>query len=1486
MSLVGWSLRKPVLIWLLFAAVAAWGVHNYLTISRREDPEIKISIALVVTIWPGKGAEDIERLVTRRLEDRISQLSSLEELRSTTRENVSLIFVDVRYDVDEQLEWQKLRNRIEEARPDLPAGILGPKVIDDFGDVTAMVWALRSRTAEPRVLKEWADRLKDRLNDLPSVGKVNLIGEQEEAIFIEGPMESFSMLGFSPFVASKVLDYHNVNVPTGYVRGPERNVRLDTSGTFEVLEDLREAVLDVSKETGQPLAVRDVFSVRRGYDEPPLHEVRSNGEPALALDVRMTRGFNVVEMGREAKAVAEAFRKELPPGIRLDLLHDQPREVDEFIGEFMRNLWEGVLIVVLVMLLPMGLRNTGIAAVALPLSIAVAFAVMPLFDVILEQVAIAAFIVVIGMLVDDAIIVIDSIDVHLRRGLSPAQAAIRGTEEIAIPMLTGGTLATVFAFLPLLLLQDEMGAYVRALPMVVSIAMLASFVVAMFVTPLLARRFLKHTPIGQVVTTERPSRLKSAYHRALRAGLRARWLVLLLSVAAFAGALALIPHVGVSFFPRVDRDQFTIDVWLPEGASIERTERTVKEIEGILSEEPLVTDFVAYVGEGGPRFHITVIPQFNTLNYARFMVTTADKNATRALAERLRVVFRERVAGAHVQPLCILMGKPVEAPIAIKIHGPDLTEARRISLQVQAILRDTPGSDLVRDNLGQEVASLEVVIDQEAAHMAGVSNTEVAGALVMAHEGYPVTDYRAEEERIPVKMRATDADRRSLRGLRDLYVPSQATGEKVPLSALASFAPRWAPGVIHHADGQRTVTVLSDVHGRLASEVMRDAWPRIRALELPRGYTVVSEGEQKERDKAFAQLLFIFVVIIGALLVMLVVQFGSLKRAAVILFSVPLAIVGAVLGLWFTGNSFSFMAFLGVVSLAGIVIKNAVLWVDHVDRSLENGRSLADAVVDAGVRRFRPILLTATTAVGGLVPLALRGGVLWEGMAWAMIFGLSLATALTLYVIPCLFYLLFRHREAKKAATHPEPGPGAGAATGAVTVLLAVALALGLPSTARAEHPVQALVNEAADRALPNRQAALGLREGETDRRQVLATFAPLVDVQLSASRLDREMGLTLDTSTLGLPFPLEIPEITLVNRNVYRAGATVTLPLLVGGKRLSYLAAAEHGLAAREHVVEATRRGVAFGVAARYVQVLQAERLARIWEARLQADRRLVDIALKKTSHGLGVPFDVTYAETIAADSERRLEEARGEAALARARLNDLVGRDLGAEVTLAEVGYDPAFAPGLDELRPGLAGRPELQARAEKADALDAQARGATADLLPTVALVGEGGYKHGDLGYTSGDAYWIATVALKWNLGLDAGAWVRRDKARLEASRADLELEEERRRDELALVEAQRQLADVARIVKVAERAVGTARAGYANAQKAYTEGVLPLWTLVEATRALVEATLNLSRAAYGRALAELQLRWVAGLPLLTDAQLAPVMPDLDFPREETP
>lgn len=1017
MNLAAFSLRNKPLLWLVVLAVTAWGIFNYNTISRREDPEIKISVALVITIWPGKGAEDVERLVTRKLEDSIEKMSSLRELKSTTRENVSLIFVDVDFNADTDLEWQKLRNRLNEARDELPDGVIGPMVMDDFGDVTAMVWSLRSKTASPHELKYWAERLKANLKTLDTVGKINLLGEQEEVIYIEGPMDSFSMYHFSPLTASRILDAINVNLPAGYLRTPERNLRLDTTGSFSLLDEIRNAVLDVSTETGTPLKVRDVFSVRQAYREPPNSLMLTNGDPSIGLDLRMQSGSNVVEMGQQVKAAVEAFRPQLPSHIELELLHDQPREVDEFIGTFMNNLFEGLLIVIVVMFLMMGLRPTLIVAVSLPLSIIATLALMPSFDLVLEQVSIAAFIIALGMLVDNAIIVVDNVAVHLERGEDPVQAACKGTQELVFPILTG-TLATVLAFLPLRLLKDEIGAYVRSLPLVITISMLISFVLAVTVTPVLAAQFQRRPKAKR---REGPGPFARAYAVAMRGGIRLRYLVVAASLAALVGAIALLPSVGLSFFPEVDRDQFTVDIWLPEGAGIERTRAVADEVEAILKEQPEIKDYATYIGEGGPRFHITVMPQFNTLNYARFMIGTHDKDGTRALAARLNDQIRERVAGARVQAKPILLGIPVVAPIAIRVRGPDIDTMRRISLDVQRILRDTPGSDMVRDDIGQEVQSLRIDIDTEAALMAGITNTEVALALLTANEGLPVTDFREGEDRVSVVMRAVESDRKALRSLDNVHVPSMATGAKVPLRAIAQVRPEWAPGVIYRADNQRTVTVLSEVDGRLASDVLRDAWPRIQALELPPGYSVSSEGEEKERNEAFGQLLVVFALIIVGLLFMLTIQFRSVRQAAAILFSVPLAIIGAVLGLFFSGNSFSFMAFLGVVSLAGMVIKNAVVWAEFVDRALAEGHVFREALIEAGIKRLRPILLTALTTIGGLLPLGLFGGVLWEGMAWAMIVGLALATVLTLYVIPIVFYMLFRREFDRPKVEEPAP---------------------------------------------------------------------------------------------------------------------------------------------------------------------------------------------------------------------------------------------------------------------------------------------------------------------------------------------------------------------------------------------------------------------------------------------------------------------------------
>ncbi len=1016
MNIPRFSLGHKPIIAIMVLIVTVWGLVSFFTISRREDPDIRISIALVVTIWPGAGAEKVERLVTRKLEDSIESIGTLEKLESTSRENLSIILVEMDYATDLGLAWQILRNRIEEVRPDLPSGIIGPDVLDDFGDVTAMIWSLSSSTAEPAELRRWADEFKAELHKVESVGKVELVGEQQEAIYIEGPLDSFTMYDFSPLAAAQIIDAHNVNMPSGYLRTDYADLRLDTSGSFAVLQDIRRAVLDVSRETGHPLQVQDVFTVRQAYREPPSDLMFTNGILSVGLDVRMRHGHNIVFMGEEVRRIAAEFEDRLPSNVKLNLVHDQPRQVDDFIASFLRNLQEGLLIVVLVMFLAMGPRATVIVAVSLPLSIVATFALMPAFGVDMETVSIASFIVALGMLVDNAIIVTDNIYRRMEEGEERREAAWRGAQDLAIPVVSG-TMATAMAFLPLLLMRDEPGAYVRSLPIVVTVSLAASLVLAMTVTPVLASWLLRLPKRRRRSTVEataprRPRWTTRAYSAGMRFGMKLRYVVLLLTVASFLGALLLMRVVGFSYFPESERDQFTVDIWLPSGTGLAETARVARGVEEIVAREPEVVSYVTYVGKGGPRFFLTVMPEFNAANYAQVMVNTKDAGRTRDLVTRLDRVLGASFPGARVTAAPLIMGIPVEAPIAFRVTGPDLREMRSISHKLQEVLRDIEGTRAVRDNMGEEIISLGIEVDSEAAAMFGVTATEIAVSLVTAFEGLPVTKVRegSQEDEIPVFLRLVEHERDVEQALHLLSVPSQATGAKVPLAAFAEVSPQYAPSLIKRHNNRRSVTVLANVQGRLADDIMREAWPRIGEIELPPGYEIEISGEQAERNEAFAELAVIFALIIGLLLLMLTIQFNSVKRALAILITVPLATIGAILGLFLSGNSFSFMAFLGVISLAGIVIKNAVVWVEFVDRALNRGREFQSAIIEAGLYRLRPIMLTALTTIGGLLPLALFGGVLWEGMAWAMVVGLALSTILTLVVNPILFYALFRRR--------------------------------------------------------------------------------------------------------------------------------------------------------------------------------------------------------------------------------------------------------------------------------------------------------------------------------------------------------------------------------------------------------------------------------------------------------------------------------------------
>jgi len=1030
MSISETSLRKPAIVWLLVLAFSAWGVYSFMTISRREDPKIKISWAAILTIYPGASAEEVEKKVTRPIEEALTSLSTLEEIHSDSKNNVSFVMVKVSYSSNFAEQWTLVRARIASIRDTLPSTIVGPRVIDDFGDVIGMMVTVHGKDADPRHLNETAKKLKTRLLQIPAIGKVEISGRWEEEIAVTGTLDDFMQYDFTGITAQRLFTAQNMGLPGGLLHTADYDLRLAAPTEYRSLDEIRDQIFTVSPSTGEPLRIGQVFDVERRFAHPQNLYIRNNGENAVLVSITMKEGFDITSMGREVRAVLSEFDSRLPPGIHASLIHDQPRHVDQNLGNFLTNLLQSLLLVALSMLLLLGFGSSLLVSLGLPLAILMSMALMPFIHVDLELASVAAFIIALGMLVDNSIIVVDHIHTLIDEGVELRTACIRGVNDLHMPILSG-TVASVLAFFPLVLLPDEMGAYIRSLPWVLTLSLGASYLISISFTPLLAfwffrlgrrlrpKKFARHAEALSNRETKKPSLGTRAYRGLMSASLRFWPLVILISAAAFAGSLFLFTRIGVSFFPLAERDQFVVDIWTPEGSSILKTDEKAREVEKILAEDPAVTSVVTSVGMGLPRFWIAMMPHMNAFNLAQLLVNTKSPADTKRLVEQLKDRL-SRIDGARIVAKELLLGIAIESPIAFKITGDEIPELLRISKELQNILAAHPGIVNTRDNFGTNALAYSIVLDEDRALRLGVSRLDTAISFITASAGMPVATWRGEDDPIPVVLRLDKTDVPEPEDVLRMNVRSQATGQAVPLSHLARLEPRWEVGKIVRTKNQRSLIVHGYLaHGQLATAVLADVLPEVRKVQLPPGYRFEIEGEEKERAKTFADLTRVFIVTIFALFFILVLQFGTFLQALVILGSVPLALVGGTLGLYFTGNTFGFSAFVGMIALAGIVIKNAVVWVEFVETAYLQGMPYREAVISAGIARLRPILLTAGTTIGGLIPLGLSGNVMWGPMAWTLVFGLGVSTLLTLLVIPVVYFLLIRKKPMAPPVTPP-----------------------------------------------------------------------------------------------------------------------------------------------------------------------------------------------------------------------------------------------------------------------------------------------------------------------------------------------------------------------------------------------------------------------------------------------------------------------------------
>ncbi len=1036
--------------------VLAGGILAFRALPRAEDPGFIVRTAMIVTYFPGASPERVEMLITDKLERVVQEIPELERIRSESRTGVSIVYpeLDARY-TDLQPIWDRMRRKIDRVRPDLPENIIGPIVDDEFGDVFGIVLTLTGDGFSYAELKDVADEMRDELLYLEDSAKVDIYGAQEERVFIEFNNARLAEIGLSPYALLQLIETRNVIIPGGsIVAGAERLV-LEPSGNFETLDDLRETVISLPG-LDQVVFLGDLATISRGYVDPPESKMHYNGERALGLAVSMREGGNIIQLGQEVEELVSRLLRTYPIGIEIDSVAFEPDEVQRKVRDLNTNLAQSLIIIVVVMLISLGLRTGFLVASTIPMSVLLTYLCMHFLDIGLDQVSIGAIIIALGMLVDNAIVMSESILVQIRSGKRAMNAAIDSARELRIPLLTS-SLITSTAFLPIFIAQSETGEYTRPLFEVVTITLLSSWILALTMTPLMCVYLLKIKKkpaaaegrlkrwAGWLKPRKRQSKLSKAveppskqsqsedknpydtrfyyyYRRFLLTLLRNRFRTAGAAALAFAAALFAFQFVPFLFFPPSDRATFTVDLEFPPGTPIERTREAVESIETFIDQELRagsagrrgVTNWASFVGEGGPRYLLNYVPEPPRPEYGFMLINVTDHQHAPGLIQQLREYCVDAFPEALITIRSVELGPPVGNPIQVRVSGPDMDTLYGIVEDVRAKMGETPGVRNISDDWGPRVKKLKVNVNQPRALRASVSSMDVAVSLQTILDGFEITPFREDDETIPIVARSVSADRDDVGKLEALNVYSQVTGQAVPLSQVAGTEVVWEPSRILRRDRMRTITVESDLSPTYRVEdvnrVLRP-WLAQQQQQWPTRYSYAIGGEAEASEEANASIIEQLHVAGFLILLLLVIEFNSFRRTLITVLTIPLGVTGVVLGLLITGSYFGFMTLLGIISLAGIVVKNAIVLIERIElEESENQLDPATAIVEASQRRLRPILLTTLTTTGGLMPLWLWAGPMWTPLAVTIIFGLLCATVLMLGVVPALYALMFRVR--------------------------------------------------------------------------------------------------------------------------------------------------------------------------------------------------------------------------------------------------------------------------------------------------------------------------------------------------------------------------------------------------------------------------------------------------------------------------------------------
>jgi multidrug efflux pump subunit AcrB len=996
--------RKTTVFLMVVALIL--GVYNYAVMPRQETPDITAPYARITAVWPGASPEEMTSRITEKLEDMVAELPGFTSVLSYSRNSAAIVVVKLEADADYEKAWDALRTKADTLTKELPDQMQPLDINTNLTDTAGIIIAMSGEGYSYDELSDLAEELGRELGRVDGVARFEITGRQERVIRVRMDTGKLNRLGLSLADVAQVIGARNAILPLGSLNNGEEVIGVSPVGDLESLEDLKNLILTVSPENGSMLRLKDVAQVYEDYADENVR-VKQNGRNAVLLTGYFKSDENVVAIGREVSAVVDAYRRELPSSLYFDEVLYQPDTVQQAVNSFIINLLEALVLIIITVFLGMGVRNALITSLSIPLSIALTFSAMAMLNIQIHQISIAGLIIALGMLVDNAVVVNDAIQVRIDSGEARLDACRNGVKEVYVPVLTS-TLTTVGAYFPLLLLGGVAGDYVRSIPAVVIISLSASYIAAVFGLPVFAYLFLKPT-------RERPHahRIREIFVRLLRQAFRRRGVTLLMAVLVFFGALGLATTLGLRFFPMADTDMIYLNVTADNAIHLDETEAVIQDIEEILSQQPEVVGYTSAIGDGLPRFYATLAPANAAKDYAQVMVKLnldkGDRFKTNTwFVSHLQQAFDAGIPNARVTVKELEQGDPTGAPITVKLTGDNMETLAGATARVRAALADMPGTVNVEDNLSADILEFELAIDAVRATMRGLTLYEVQQEAGIALRGAQASVFKDEDREVPVLV---ESDIETREQLENLAIRSSATGSKVLLKDIADIHLTTSTPVIKRDERELSVSITSDVlPGYSAVELQNRLAEELEATDL--GEVGVSYlGEREKILEYFGDMGILSIFALLIIFAILLVQFNSFRQPFIIFATIPLSLIGSIIGLKIFGQPLSFTAMLGMVSLLGMVVNNAIVLIDFINAELREGIHIQEACLIAVDKRFRPILLTTVTTVIGLIPLVVTGGELFQPLAIALMFGLMVSMLLTLIIIPVTFSVLENKRE-------------------------------------------------------------------------------------------------------------------------------------------------------------------------------------------------------------------------------------------------------------------------------------------------------------------------------------------------------------------------------------------------------------------------------------------------------------------------------------------